>query len=158
MATVVTNNSATALGLWDTSTAHHVVAGLCGAAVLTPDAPSQAAIDVLTSSGSVVTSTAAGVENTAAPVASGDVAVDETLSCTTGTWTGNPAPTYTYQWQVSDNGTTGWADVAGEASDSYTIVAGDLTKHLRCVVTATNAVGSDTANSNALGPVVAGGV
>ena len=37
--------------------------------------------------------------NTVAPSVSGDAEVGSTLSATTGTWTGDPAPTYAYQWQ-----------------------------------------------------------
>jgi hypothetical protein len=94
--------------------------------------------------------------NTAAPTATGTRVVGNVLSCDTGTWTGmggyNPA--FAYQWQTSANGATGWANLGGATSATYTVQAGDLGNYLRCVVTATNDAGSASANSNSLGPVV----
>lgn len=63
--------------------------------------------------------------------------------------------TYTYQWQDSPDGTTGWANITGATGSSYTIGSGEQTKFLRVVVTATNDGGSSTANSNVLGAVTA---
>ena len=80
--------------------------------------------------------------NTDAPAVSGTAAVGQSLSSTTGTWTGAPAPTFTYQWQ---RGTT---DIGSATSSSYTIVSADAGYTLRCVVTATNSLGAVAANSN----------
>ena len=41
--------------------------------------------------------------NTAVPTISGTATVGATLSATAGSWTGYPAPTYTYQWQVQQD-------------------------------------------------------
>lgn len=86
--------------------------------------------------------------NTVAPVASGTPAVGETLSTTNGTWTGNPAPTFTYQWFVDST------IVPGATSSSYVVQAGDVGFNVFCRVTATNTQGSASADSNSLGPVV----
>ncbi len=68
------------------------------------DQPSPASADPVTAGEGETT---AGVDavlvrkepvNTAAPVVSGTPAVGQTLSCSTGAWTGEPAPTYTYAW------------------------------------------------------------
>lgn len=93
---------------------------------------------------------AAGVAppvNSVAPVASGSVSVGSVVSVTTGTWSGSP--TYAYQWQ------RGGVDIAGATALTYTLVSGDIGAMVRCVVTATNAGGAVSANSNALGPVTA---
>ena len=79
--------------------------------------------------------------NTAVPTISGTVSIGQVLTSTTGTWTGVPTPTYTYQWQ---RGTT---NISGATSSTYTIQLGDGGYTLRCVVTATNVVGSVSANS-----------
>jgi hypothetical protein len=79
--------------------------------------------------------------NTAVPTVSGTVSIGSVLTSTTGTWTGNPTPTYTYQWQ---RGTT---NISGATSSTYTIQLGDGGYTLRCVVTATNIVASVSANS-----------
>ncbi len=74
--------------------------------------------------------------NTVLPMVSGTLKVGQMLSVTTGTWTGNPAPTFTYQWFVDGS------PVMGEDSSSYTIQPGDLGLDVSVEVTATNVAGS----------------
>lgn len=93
--------------------------------------------------------------NSVAPVASVPYAIaGQTLSCTTGTWSGTPTITYSYQWQSSADGSTGWANVGGATSSTYVIPssAAQLLFY-RCVVTGTNAFGAASANSNVIGGV-----
>ena len=80
--------------------------------------------------------------NTVAPVVSGTVQVGQTLSTTNGTWTGTPTPTFAYQWQ------RGASNIGGATSSTYVIQSADIGSTIRCVVTATNTVGSASANSN----------
>lgn len=90
--------------------------------------------------------------NSAVPAVSGTMNVGQTLSTTTGTWAhmGGYSPSYAYKWQDSDDGSTGWADITGATSSTYTIEAGEENKYLRSVVTATNTGGAGTpANSTA---------
>lgn len=82
--------------------------------------------------------------NTVAPVASGTVRIGELLSCTTGTWTGTPAPTYAYQW------TRDGSPIGGATSATYTVVAADISAQIACEVTATNTAGSAMEPSNDL--------
>lgn len=95
----------------------------------------------------VRTASAAGVAiqaapvNTAAPTISGTTTQGETLTATTGTWTGTPSPAFAYQWQ---RGTT---NISGATLATYTLQAGDVGSTVRCVVTATNVQGSASANS-----------
>lgn len=94
--------------------------------------------------------------NSVAPVASGTAQVNVTVSATTGTWAnmGGTIATFAYQWQDSADGSTGWANVSGATSSSYTIASGEAAKYLRCNVTATNTGGTSSAtSSNVLGPV-----
>ncbi len=83
--------------------------------------------------------------NTVAPVLSGRAVVGDVLSTTDGTWTGDPTIAFTYQWQRSDDGTTGWASVSGAVAADYTVAPGDVAKYLRCVVTGTNGTGNASA-------------
>ena len=85
--------------------------------------------------------------NTVAPVVSGTATVGQTLSTTNGTWTGAPAPTFTYQWQRSGS------NIGGATSSTYVLEFGDAGSTLRCVVTATNTLGAVGANSNSTGTV-----
>lgn len=82
--------------------------------------------------------------NTVAPVISGGTSVGSILSCTTGTWTGNPTPTYTYQWYRGVN------PIGGATSSTYTLVAADVSNLIKCTVTATNTFGVASANSNSI--------
>lgn len=87
--------------------------------------------------------------NTVAPVVSNAGAFLEpeaVLSCTQGTWGGDPAPSsFTYQWR------RGGVDIAGETASSYTLVVADSGAVVDCVVTATNAIGNASHASNDLG-------
>lgn len=85
--------------------------------------------------------------NTILPVISGTLNVGDTLSVTTGTWTGNPAPTYAYQWRVNGGN-------VGTNSNSYVLQPGDSTFMVDCSVTATNVEGSANVLAAAVGPVV----
>lgn len=91
--------------------------------------------------------------NTVAPVISGTRG--GTLSCTTGTWAGVPAPTYAYQWQsgATIGGGGSWANIGGATASTFDDSGtSPITSpyDVRCVVTATNAAGSAAANSNTL--------
>ncbi len=79
-------------------------------------------------------------ENTAAPQVSGKPAVGETLGCSTGTWSGTPAPTFAYQW-VRDVGADETVIAAATAS-THLVVSEDQGHSLACRVIATNSAGS----------------
>jgi hypothetical protein len=87
--------------------------------------------------------------NSVLPVISGTEQVGETLSCSTGTWSGFPTPTYTYQWE-----NTG-VDISGATSSTYLVDATDEGDTLTCDVTATNSEGAATAESAATGTIAA---
>ncbi len=87
--------------------------------------------------------------NTVAPAVTGTATVGQTLTTTDGTWTGAPAPTFTYQWQRSGN------NISGATSSTYVLVSADAGNTVRCVVTATNPLGAVGANSNATSAVAA---
>jgi len=73
---------------------------------------------------------------TSPPIISGNtILVGSVLTTTDGTWTGNPTPTYDYQWKRG-------ATNIGTNSPNYTTVFADANTSITCVVTATNAVNS----------------
>jgi Ca2+-binding RTX toxin-like protein len=84
--------------------------------------------------------------NTVPPVIGGPPTIGTTLSCSTGTWTGNPE-TFSYAWS------RGGTPIAGAATASYVVTSADVDQALRCSVTATNDGGSTTATS---APVIGG--
>ena len=90
-----------------------------GAANLTPIAPS----------------------NYALPVVSGNTTVGQTLSSTTGSWNGYPAPTFAYQW------VRGASNIANATSATYPLVDLDYNNTIKVIVIASNSAGNATANS-----------
>lgn len=86
--------------------------------------------------------------NTSAPVVSGTAREGSTLSCSTGSWDNEPT-SYSYQWYYAD----GDVAIIGATSSSYLVQAGDVGEEIYCVVTATNAGGSSSQDSNTVGPV-----
>lgn len=88
--------------------------------------------------------------NNTLPVVSGTPTVGETLSSTSGTWSGYPAPTFAYQW------VRGAATNIGTNSPSYQLVDADLGSTVKCTVTATNVAGSASATSAPTSTIAAG--
>jgi hypothetical protein len=98
--------------------------------------------------------------NSAAPIISGTATEGQTLSVTTGTWSGSP--TYTYVWRR--NGIA----ISGATSSTYVLVTADVGSTITCTVTATNAGGSSNSTSaptstvvplapvNSVSPVISG--
>jgi len=85
--------------------------------------------------------------NTAPPVVSGSAQVGQTLTGTTGTWTYQTTPTYSFQWQRCDvNGNTCSA-IVGATATTYVVQAADSGSTLRALVTAQNADGTTSASS-----------
>ena len=96
--------------------------------------------------------------NTAVPTVAGTATTNGVLTGANGTWTGPATITYALQWQVSPDGSTGWADATGtgNATATYLPAATDLGKYLRLKVTATNSGGSTVAYSAATARVQPG--
>ena len=82
--------------------------------------------------------------NTLAPVISGTTTLGSTLSSTTGTFTGNPTPTYAYQWRRNA------VNITSATGSTYVLVSADSAAAITCVVTATNALGNSSATSNTI--------
>ncbi|HEV7804879.1 MAG TPA: hypothetical protein VGO80_03615 [Solirubrobacteraceae bacterium] len=82
--------------------------------------------------------------NTAAPVMTGTPEVDQTLNCSSGSWSGIPAPSLAYEWMRDD------AAIPGAVSPTYVLQLGDARHELGCRVTATNPAGSISAVSGTL--------
>ena len=91
-----------------------------------------------------VQTSGSGPVNTAAPVISGFNTLGSTLSSTTGTFTGNPTPTYGYQWRRNA------VNIPSATSSTYILVEADNAAAITCVVTATNALGATSATSNTI--------
>jgi hypothetical protein len=92
--------------------------------------------------------------NTVLPSVSGAATEGDTLTATSGSWTGDPTG-YVYQWQDCNTSGAGCTDVGGATASTRQLSASDVGHAVRVVVTATNAGGSTSANSAASATVVA---
>ena len=87
--------------------------------------------------------------NTVAPAITGTAQEGQTLTCSTGTWTGNPTPTYSYQWKRNGS------NIGSATNSTYILVTADVGQSIKCTVTATNFIGSANADSNTVTPTSA---
>ncbi len=94
-------------------------------------------------------------QNKAAPSVNGSAVEGQTLSASTGTWTGGPT-SFAYQWEDCNTAGEACAEIGEAGSATYKLAASDVGHTVRVVVTASNADGSSEAPSAATGVVVAG--
>ena len=92
--------------------------------------------------------------NTAAPLISGPTKQGQTVTVSTGAWSGYPFPAYSYQWEDCNSAGAGCSDISGATSSRYVPVVTDVAQKLVVDVTATNAIASATVSSAASGLVV----
>jgi hypothetical protein len=82
--------------------------------------------------------------NTVAPVLSGTNLVGQTLTSSTGSWTGVSPITFGYQWKRNS------INISNATASAYVTVQGDLSQSILCLVTATDSQGSASASSNSV--------
>jgi hypothetical protein len=92
--------------------------------------------------------------NTAPPKISGSAVEGQTLSVTTGAWTGEPT-SYSYRWQDCNALGEGCLNVSAATDSSYTLAASNVGSTVRVLVTATNEGGSTSISSTATALVAA---
>jgi len=78
--------------------------------------------------------------NTSPPTVTGTAVQDETLSASTGEWSGAPSG-YAYQWERCGGSCS---SIAGAGGSTYTLVAADVGSQVRVRVTASNGNGFGT--------------
>ena len=85
------------------------------------------------------------------PSVSGSTVVGRTLTTSNGRW--NNATSYRYEWQRCDARGANCASIAGATAKSYPLVSADVGARIRSVVSACNASGCASKESNSVGPV-----
>jgi len=88
------------------------------------------------------------INNNDTPQISGNALVGSTLTCSTGSWSGYPTPTLTYQWY------RGNTLIPSATNNTYITQAADVGPPITCQVTGTNTGGSFTATSNSISPYI----
>jgi hypothetical protein len=83
--------------------------------------------------------------NSGLPAISGSPVAGQTLSASTGTWSGSPS--FAYQWLRCDTLGLNCAPIPGASSSSYALTEGDTESTLAVQVTASTSAGSTTAES-----------
>ncbi len=89
---------------------------------------------------------AGGPLNTAPPTIWGAAQEGQTLTASTGSWSGSPT-SYAYAWSRCDTSGASCAAIAGATSATYAPVAADVGHTLRVVVTAATSGGTAQATS-----------
>lgn len=87
------------------------------------------------------------VSNSVAPVTTGSAVQGVTLSVSNGTWSGFPAPAYSFQWKRAGSAIT------GATASTYSLQAADVGSAITCTVTASNGFSSASATSSATASV-----
>ena len=105
-----------------------------------------AALGVAAAGVFAATAAAAPPANTAPPSISGTPTVGQTLTASDGTWSNTPT-SFAYQWLRCNGGGNNCVNVANGTQKTYTLVGADAGRTMRVRVTATNADGSNSAQS-----------
>ncbi len=105
--------------------------------------------------GVVAAAPATGVSNTALPSVSGSAVEGSALTASAGSWTGSPAPAFSYQWEDCVAGGGRCSPIAGATSSSYVLGSSDVGSTVEVVVTGANSAGSASAASPVTGVVAA---
>jgi hypothetical protein len=91
--------------------------------------------------------------DTLLPSVTGTAQAGQTLTASTGSWSGTAPLTYAYQWYYCDSTGTTCAPIVGYTGSTYAPVSDDVGGRDKVRVTATNAAGSSAAFS-AMTPVI----
>jgi hypothetical protein len=132
-----------------TASSYTTVPGDVGATLVVAVTGSNSAGSALASSAptGVVTAPSSAPVNTGLPVVSGSTVQGKQLSASNGSWTGSPAPSFSYLWLRCDGSGANCLPISGATASSYTTVPGDVGSTLVVTVTASNSAGSPSATS-----------
>jgi hypothetical protein len=117
-------------------------------------APALGALVALLAVGGAQAMRTAAPVNTVAPAISGTPTVGQALTTNDGTWSNTPT-SFAYQWLRCNGGGNSCATVANGTQKTYTLVGADAGHTMRARVTATNADGSNSAQSDQTAAVAA---
>ena len=105
------------------------------------------AVTVLGVAGLSQATTDAKPVNNTPPTISGTTTEGQTLTATTGTWTGEGPVTYSWQWRRCDKGGGSCASIGGATKGTYTLTSADVGNTIRVRQSAKNSDGTTSATS-----------
>jgi hypothetical protein len=112
------------------------------------------AVGIFASVGGATTA-ASSPSNTSSPAVNGTARQGETLTTTSGSWSGTTPMSFAYRWQRCDTSGNNCNSISGATSQTYVVSADDVGHTLRSVVTASNTAGSASATSSHTSTVTA---
>ena len=86
--------------------------------------------------------------STAPPTVAGSAQEGQTLTASTGSWSGDAPISYTFTWQRCAGSGGSCSDISGAMGDTYVVTSSDLGKTLRIVVEASNSAGRASSASS----------
>ena len=95
--------------------------------------------------------------NSANPTISGTATQGQTLTASTGTWTGKTPITFADQWYRCDSNSNNCSPITGETGATRIVDSGDVGSRLKVRVTATNGSGASAADSSTTAVVTGAG-
>jgi hypothetical protein len=84
---------------------------------------------------------------TSVPAVAGVAQQGQSLTASTGAWSGSTPMSFAYQWRRCDSSGSACLAVAGATSQSYVLGSADVGSTITALVTASNAYGTSTASS-----------
>lgn len=138
-----------------TSTTYQAAAADVGDTVLVKVTATNSAGSASANSAISSVVTAVAPSNTSSPTISGRLTAGQTVTASSGTWSGDTPITYRYHWQRCNSSGGSCVNISGATSQTYQLVSADVSSTVKAVVMATNPGGSVNASSAASGVVVA---
>ncbi len=105
-------------------------------------------------SAATVTITTGPPTETELPVISGKAEEGQTLSGSTGVWSGGEPFTYAYQWKSCSSSGESCSNISGATSSTFNLTSSYVGKTLRLTVTAKDSIGSSEVSSSASAVVI----
>jgi hypothetical protein len=94
--------------------------------------------------------------NTSRPTVSGTAREGETLTASSGTWSGSTPISFKYRWQRCNSGGSSCSEISGARDQTYKLTNDEVGNRMRVSVTASNSDGSASALSGPSGVVASG--